>query len=101
MFDTAFSYERALIVCSFVQDFYKGKGNNLQFIYDAHIAFLFWWADIMAIMQHFRKSWIEMVLLQSDLLNPNVTNMKPPRIDFSQVLERSHILCMTMLPVNT
>ena len=28
--DTVFSYERELIVCSFLQDFSKGKESNLQ-----------------------------------------------------------------------
>ena len=38
--DTAFSYERELIVCSFLQDFSKGKGSSLQLICNAHTAFL-------------------------------------------------------------
>ena len=38
--DTAFSYEGKLIVCSFLQDIPKGKGSNLQLIYNAHTAFL-------------------------------------------------------------
>ena len=37
--DTAFSYERELIV-SFLQDLSKGKGIGLQFICYAHTAFL-------------------------------------------------------------
>ena len=39
--DTAFSYERGLIVCSFPQDFSKGKGSSLQLIRNAHTAFYF------------------------------------------------------------
>ena len=38
--DTAFSYERKLIVCSFLQDFSKGKGSSLQLFCNAHTAFL-------------------------------------------------------------
>ena len=38
--DTAFSYERELIVCSFLQDFSKGKGSSLRLICNAHTAFL-------------------------------------------------------------
>ena len=38
--DTALSYERELVVCSFLQDFSKGKGSSLQLIYNAHTAFL-------------------------------------------------------------
>ena len=38
--DTAFSYERKLIVRSFLQDFCKGKGSGLEIICNAHIAFL-------------------------------------------------------------
>ena len=43
MFDienAALSYERELIVCSFLQDFSKGKGSSLQLICNAHTAFL-------------------------------------------------------------
>ena len=43
--DTTFSYEIELIVCSFLQDFTKGKGSNvcnpgLQLMCNAHTAFL-------------------------------------------------------------
>ena len=38
--DSAFSYERELIVCSFLQDFSKGKGSSLQLICNAHTVFL-------------------------------------------------------------
>jgi len=38
--DTAFSYERNLIVCSFLQDFSKEKESNLQLICNAHTVFL-------------------------------------------------------------
>ena len=38
--DAAFSYERELIVCSFLQDFSKEKGGSLQLIYNAHTVFL-------------------------------------------------------------
>ena len=38
--DIAFSYERDVIVCSFLQDFSKGKGSALQCICYAHTAFL-------------------------------------------------------------
>ena len=37
---TAFSYERYLIVYSFLQDFPKGKGSSLQLICNAQTAFL-------------------------------------------------------------
>ena len=43
MFDkvnTVFSYERELIVCSFLQDYAKGKEGSLQLICNAHTAFL-------------------------------------------------------------
>ena len=45
--DTAFSYERELIVCSFLLDFYKGKGGSLQSIFNAHTAFLFCGAELV------------------------------------------------------
>ena len=48
--DTAFSYERELIVCSFLQDFSKGKGSTLQLIYNAHTVFLLCGAEL--------KTWI-------------------------------------------
>ena len=38
--DTTFGYERELIVCSFLQDFSKGKGSKLELIGNAHTAFL-------------------------------------------------------------
>ena len=38
--DTAFSYEREMIVCSILQDFSTGKGSSLQLICNAHTAFL-------------------------------------------------------------
>ena len=44
--DTAFSYERELIVCSFLQDFSKGKGSSLQLICNAHTAFLLCGAEM-------------------------------------------------------
>ena len=37
--DTALSYERELIVCSFLQGFSRGKGSSLQLICNAHTAF--------------------------------------------------------------
>ena len=46
MVDTALSYERELIVCSFLQDFSTGKGSSLQLICNAHTAFLLCGADI-------------------------------------------------------
>ena len=33
---TAFSYERELIICLFLQDFSKGKGSSVQLICNAH-----------------------------------------------------------------
>ena len=38
--DTVFSYKRELITWSFLQDFSKGKASSLQFICNAHTAFL-------------------------------------------------------------
>ena len=48
MFDmvyTAFSYEREMIVCSFLQDFSRGKGSSLQSMSNAHTTFLLCGAD--------------------------------------------------------
>ena len=45
--DTAFSYERGLIVCSFLEDFSKGKGGSLQLIYNAHTTFILCGAGIV------------------------------------------------------
>ena len=42
---TAVSYESELIVCSFLQDFYKGKGSSLQLICNAHTVFSIYGAD--------------------------------------------------------
>ena len=38
--DTVFSYERELIVCSFLQDISKEKGSSLQLVCNAHTALL-------------------------------------------------------------
>ena len=38
--DTAFNYERDLIICSFLQDFSKVKGSSVQLICNAHTAFI-------------------------------------------------------------
>ena len=42
--DTAFSYKRGLIVCSFrgsfLQDFSKVKGSTLELIWNTHTAFI-------------------------------------------------------------
>ena len=45
--DTALSYETELIVYSFLQDFSKEKGSNLQLSCNAHTAFLLCGADLM------------------------------------------------------
>ena len=45
MVDTAFNYEREFTVCSFLQDFSTGKGSKLQFVCNAHTAFLLCGAD--------------------------------------------------------
>ena len=42
----AFSYEREMIVYLYQHDFSKGKGSSLQFICNAHTAFLLCRADI-------------------------------------------------------
>ena len=39
--DTAFSYERELILCLFLQDFSKRKGSSLQLFCNAHTALYF------------------------------------------------------------
>ena len=45
--DTAFNYERELIIYTFLQDFSKGKGSTLQLIYNEHTAFLLCGAAIL------------------------------------------------------
>ena len=47
--DTAFSCERELIVCSFPQDFFKGKGSRLQLIFNEHTAFLLCGAAVRSV----------------------------------------------------
>ena len=37
--DTAFSYERELLFCSFLQDFSKGKGSSLQLTCNEYTVF--------------------------------------------------------------
>ena len=44
--DAAFSYERELIVCLFLQDFSTRKGSSLQLICNAHTAFLLCGAEM-------------------------------------------------------
>ena len=46
--DTPFGYERELIVCLFLQDFFKVKGSSLQVICNAHRAFLLCGAEMCA-----------------------------------------------------
>ena len=46
MVDTAFSYEREMIVSSFLLDFSKRKGSSLQLICNAHTEFLLWGSEI-------------------------------------------------------
>ena len=43
--DTAFSYERELIVCAYLPDFSKGKGSSLQLICNAHNCVFTLWAS--------------------------------------------------------
>ena len=43
--DTAFNYERELIVCPFLLDFSKEKESRLQLICNAHTAFLLYGAE--------------------------------------------------------
>ena len=40
MTDTAFSYEREFIVCSFLQDFSEGIGSSLQLMHMLHFYFV-------------------------------------------------------------
>ena len=44
--DTTFSYERELIVYSFLQDFSTGKGSSLKLNCNAHTAFLLCGAEL-------------------------------------------------------
>ena len=44
--DTAISYKRELVVCSFLWDSAKGKGCTLQLTCKAHTALLLCGADI-------------------------------------------------------
>ena len=49
MFDkvhTVFCYKRELTICSFLQDFSKGKGSSLLLICNAHTVFLLYGADM-------------------------------------------------------
>ena len=45
--DTVFSFERKLIVCSFLQKFLQRKESILHLICNAHVAFLLCGADII------------------------------------------------------
>ena len=54
--DTALSYERELIVCSFLQDFSKGKGSSMQLVFNAHIAFLLCEADLLKSVANFNAA---------------------------------------------
>ena len=48
--DTAFSYERELIICTFLQNF-SGKESNLQLILNAHTAFLPLWGRLDLVLK--------------------------------------------------
>ena len=60
--DTIFSYERELTVCSFLQNFSKGKGSGLQLICNAHTAFLLcgtdwvWGFQLFFLVGHIRAN---------------------------------------------
>ena len=51
--DTAFSYEREMIVCSFLKDFSEGKGSTLLLICNAHTAFLLCGAEYVELVPFF------------------------------------------------
>ena len=65
--DTAFSYERALIVRSFLQDFSKWKGSSLQLISNAHTAFLLCEYWLTSVQQKVYRDLDEMVELNAAL----------------------------------
>ena len=50
--DTAFSYEKELIVYSFLQDFPKGKGSSFSLICNVHTALLLCGAAYGAMFCH-------------------------------------------------
>ena len=53
----SFGYERELIVCSFLQDFCKGKGSNLQLICNAHTSFLLCGAALTEMVSYRRTTF--------------------------------------------
>ena len=54
--DTAFSYDRKLIVCSFLQDISMGKGSSLQLIFNTLTAFLLCGAELQGCIKRFLYS---------------------------------------------
>ena len=55
--DTAFCYERGLIVCSFLHDLSKGKGSTLQLICNAHTVFCR--ADSFGSWDQYTNNWYQ------------------------------------------
>ena len=58
--DTAFSYEKELIVCSFPQEFSKGKESSLQLICNVHTEFYFVGQNFNALLgQNYKNKYQE------------------------------------------
>ena len=53
--DTAFSYEREVIVCSFPQDFSKVNGSSLQLICNMHILHFYFVGQNVMILHPFSR----------------------------------------------
>ena len=64
MIDTGLSYERELVICSYLQDFSEGKRGSLEIICDiAHIAFLLCGAELQMCVEEIFVQFVSAVYL--------------------------------------
>ena len=89
--DTAFSYERELIVCSFLPDFSMGKGSSFQLMCNAHTAFLLC------------RQTFPCVLIPVDTI-PSIYNSVISKLKFSQSVssfmfqQKNHVFLLVQKP---
>ena len=83
---TTISYERELIICSFLLDFSKGKGSSLQLICNAHTAFLLCWQSWTGVHNeaHYIRAQIQII---ANSRNPDQSGSKPLQLSSFDILQ--------------
>ena len=87
--DTYFSCERELIVCSFLQDFSKGKGSSLQVICYAHAVFLPCGTEVTDCTSH-RIKLYSLLKLYSRHLFCKQKNINKKIINFAKMVKHHY-----------